>query len=70
MRAQSPSVSLARPLELTEVSQSSGDLSDYMVLPPHSTTAYVFKRVSSASTSRTVSRLWFAFYRIEMAGPR
>jgi len=69
-RTQSPSVSLARPLELIGASQSSGDLSARVVLPLLSTIACVFKRVSSASTSRTVSCRWIAFYHSEMAEPR
>ena len=69
-RAQSPSISLERLLELTGVSRTSSNLSVRVVLSPHSTIACVFKRVSSASTSPIVFRPWFAFYRIGIAGPR
>ena len=55
-RAQSRSVSLARPLELTGVSRSSSDISARVVLPLLSTFAYVFERVNFALTSSTVSR--------------
>ena len=68
--AQPPSVSLAHPLELAGVSQSSGDLSAHVVLPLLSTNAHVFKRISSASTSHSFPRPWFALYRTEMSGPR
>ena len=54
-RAQSCSVSLARPVELTGVSRSSGDLSVHTVLPLLSAIACVFRRVSSALALRTRS---------------
>ena len=68
--AQPPSVSLARQLGLAGVSRSSGDLSAHVVLPLLSTIAHGFKRISSASTSRTFPCPWSVLYRTEMAGPR
>ena len=68
-QAQPLLVSSARPLEIAVVSRSSGDLSAHVVLLLLSTIAHDFKRISSALTSRTFPRLWFALYRAEMAGP-